>query len=41
VEVPFGQHQISLRHSGFLDWQRDLRVLAGSELNLQATLEKK
>jgi PEGA domain-containing protein len=41
VDVPFGHHQISVRHSGFLDWQRDLRVLAGSELNLQAMLEKK
>jgi hypothetical protein len=41
MDVPSGDHQISLKISGFLDWRRDLRVLAGSELNLQATLEKK
>jgi PEGA domain len=41
LDVPSGDHRVSVRLSGYLEWQRDLRVLAGSELTLQATLEKK
>ena len=41
VEVPAGNHQISVKMGGYLEWSRDLRVLAGSEINLNAKLEKK
>jgi hypothetical protein len=41
VDVPAGNHQISVRLSGYQEWQRELRILAGSEINLEAKLEKK
>lgn len=41
LDLPPGEHQISVRLSGYQDWNRSLRVLAGSEVNLNAKLEKK
>ena len=41
VDVPGGNHTISVRQDGYQDWQRNLRVLSGSEINLNAKLEKK
>jgi hypothetical protein len=41
LDLPAGNHQISVRLSGYQEWARDLRVLAGSEISLDAKLEKK
>jgi hypothetical protein len=41
VEMPAGTHEVSVKLSGYQDWTRNLRVLSGSELNLDANLEKK
>jgi hypothetical protein len=41
VELPAGSHELSVRLSGFQDWTRSLRVLSGSEINLDAKLDKK
>jgi hypothetical protein len=41
VELPAGTHELSVRLSGFQDWVRNLRVLSGSEINLDAKLDKK
>lgn len=35
-----GKHTVTLTSSGFKAWSRDLTVLAASETNLNATLEK-
>lgn len=36
--LPAGQHTITIKQAGFQDWQREVNVLAGSEINLNATL---
>jgi PEGA domain len=41
VELPAGTHELSVRLSGYQDWTRSMRVLSGSEINLDARLEKK
>jgi hypothetical protein len=41
LDVPPGNHQVSVRFFGYQDWNRNLRVLSGSEINLEAKLEKK
>jgi PEGA domain-containing protein len=41
VQLPAGSHELSVRLSGYQDWTRTLRVLSGSEINLEAKLEKK
>ena len=35
-----GKHTIRVTMSGYKDWSREMTVLAGSEVNLTATLEK-
>ncbi len=40
LQVPAGNHQLSLKLSGFQDWVRDVRVLAGSEVNFAPKLAK-
>jgi hypothetical protein len=40
IGIPAGQHTIIIKRAGFQDWQRELSVLAGSEINLNATLSK-
>lgn len=40
IGIPAGQHTITVKQAGFQDWQRELSVLAGSEINLNATLSK-
>jgi hypothetical protein len=39
--LPAGNHELSVRLSGYQDWTRSMRVLSGSEISLNATLEKK
>lgn len=41
LELPEGTHELSVRLSGYQDWTRSMRVLSGSEINLDAKLEKK
>jgi len=40
VQVPEGDHTISVKKAGFKDWQRTLKVSAGSSVHLDAELEK-
>ena len=40
VQVPEGEHSITVKKTGFKDWQRKLRVSAGSSVRLNAELEK-
>jgi hypothetical protein len=40
VVIPSGTHNVHVRAAGYRDWTRDLQVFAGSEINLNATLEK-
>lgn len=41
LDLPGGNHQVSVRLAGYEEWMRNLRVLAGSEINLNVKLEKK
>jgi hypothetical protein len=41
LELPAGTHELSVRLSGYQDWTRSMRILSGSEINLEAKLEKK
>ncbi len=40
LELPAGTYQVSVRLPGYREWQRELRVLAGSQLTVRARLEK-
>jgi len=40
VQVAEGDHTIDVKKSGFKDWQRKLKVSAGSNVHLNAELEK-
>lgn len=40
LELPAGTYQMSVRLPGHADWQREVQVLAGSELTVRARLEK-
>ena len=40
LELPAGTHDLSVRLSGYQDWNRSRRVFSGSEINLDAKLEK-
>lgn len=39
LHLPAGTYEVSVRLSGYQDWQRNLRVLAGSEITLRSRLE--
>ena len=39
LQVPEGEHEIVVRKSGYKDWQRKLRISAGSAVHLNAQLE--
>jgi hypothetical protein len=41
LELPAGTRELSVRLPGYQDWTRSMRVLSGSEINLDAKLEKK
>jgi hypothetical protein len=41
LQVKFGEHKISVKKTGFLDWERTITVNAGSNITLNADLEKK
>lgn len=40
LELGAGTHAVSIKAPGYLEWKRELRVLAGSEVSLQVSLEK-
>jgi hypothetical protein len=40
LNLPAGGHKVAVKHAGFQDWQRELQVYAGSEINLHAVLSK-
>jgi hypothetical protein len=40
VELKEGEHTVAVKKTGFKDWERKLKVSAGSSVNLSAELEK-
>jgi len=40
VQVQEGEHTVTLKKSGFKDWERKLKVSGGSNVHLGAELEK-
>ena len=40
VQVPEGDHTITVKKAGFKDWERKMKVNAGSSVHLSAALEK-
>jgi hypothetical protein len=40
LQVPEGNHKIGIRLAGYADWVRDVKILAGSETQFEATLAK-
>jgi hypothetical protein len=38
--IAAGPHKVSVKQTGFRNWERDIQVLAGSEINFRATLSK-
>jgi len=40
VEVTEGEHTVSVKKTGFKDWERKLKVSGGSDVHLSVDLEK-
>ncbi|MGC2611953.1 MAG: PEGA domain-containing protein, partial [Candidatus Sulfotelmatobacter sp.] len=40
IRVSEGEHAIAVKKAGFKDWERKLKVTAGSSVHLNAELEK-
>jgi PEGA domain len=40
LEVPEGEHSIVVRKSGYKNWERKMKVVAGSSIRLNAEMEK-
>jgi hypothetical protein len=40
IEVPEGEPTITVKKSGYKDWQRKMKVVAGSSIHLNAEMEK-
>jgi hypothetical protein len=40
VQVAEGDHTIAVKKTGFRDWERQMKVTAGSSVHLNAELEK-
>ena len=40
VQVPEGEHTITVKKAGFKDWERKMKVSGGSSIHLNAELEK-
>jgi hypothetical protein len=40
VQVTEGDHTVTVRKAGFKDWERKLKITAGSSVHLNADLEK-
>jgi hypothetical protein len=40
LKIPAGHHAVIVKANGMKDWQRELDVSAGSDVKLNAKLEK-
>ena len=40
LAVPEGEHSITVKKSGYKDWERRMRLIAGSNIHLNAEMEK-
>lgn len=40
LNLPAGGYKIAVKQAGFQDWQRELQIYSGSEINLRAVLSK-
>lgn len=40
LEIPVGEHSIVVKKSGYKDWERKMKVAAGSSIHLNAEMEK-
>lgn len=40
LKLPAGKHTVKVSEKGYAVWTKDISVLAGSEVNMKATLEK-
>jgi hypothetical protein len=40
ASVPEGEHSITVNKSGFKNWERRMKVVAGSSIHINAELEK-
>ena len=40
LEVPEGAHSITVKKSGYKDWERKMKIVAGSSVHLNAEMEK-
>jgi PEGA domain len=40
VQLPEGEHTVTVKKTGFKDWQRKMKISAGSSVRLNAELEK-
>jgi hypothetical protein len=40
VQVPEGEHRVSVKKTGFTTWERKMKINGGSNIHLNAELEK-
>lgn len=40
LELPAGEHSVTVKKSGYKDWQRKIKIAAGSSVRLSAEMEK-
>jgi hypothetical protein len=40
VQVAEGDHTVTVKKSGFKDWERKMKISSGSSIHLSAELEK-
>lgn len=39
VQLPEGEHTVAVKKKGFKDWERKMKVMAGSSVHLNAELQ--
>ncbi|MBI3477294.1 MAG: PEGA domain-containing protein [Acidobacteria bacterium] len=40
LKLPSGKHKVKVSDKGYADWEKEISVFAGSDVNMKATLEK-
>jgi PEGA domain len=40
IQIPEGEHAITVKKTGYKDWERKMKLLAGSNIHLNAEMEK-
>jgi hypothetical protein len=40
LKIPLGKHKVKVSEKGYANWEKDISVFAGSDVNMKATLEK-